>query len=90
MIARVATFKSLPADLDDGAVDLLRQTVRQTPGYVAAYHLRDPSSNKALSITIYEDQEAVERVRAALSVRPDDRKVGIEPDEVEFFEAIPF
>jgi hypothetical protein len=90
MIARVATFKPLPDDLDDRAVDLLRQTIRQTPGYVAGFHLRDPNTNKALSITIYENQEAVERVRAALSARPDDRKVGIDPDEVEFFEAIPF
>ena len=90
MIARVATFQPLPDDLDDGALDLLRQTVRQTPGYVAGFHLRDPNTKKALSITIYEDQEAVERVRAALSARPDDRKVGIDPDEVEFFEAIPF
>lgn len=90
MIARVATFKPLPDNLDDGAVDLLRQTIRQTPGYVAGFHLRDPNTNKALSITIYEDHEAVARVRDALAARPDDRKVGIDPDEVEFFEAIPF
>ena len=90
MIARIATFKPLPDDLDDGAVDLLRQTIRQTPGYVAGFHLRDPSTNKALSVTIYENLEALERVRTALAARPDDGKVGIDPDEVEFFEAIPF
>jgi hypothetical protein len=90
MIARVATFNPLPDNLDDGAVDLLRRTIRQTPGYVAGFHLRDPNTMKALSVTIYQNREALERVRDALAARADDRKVGIDPDEVEFFEAIPF
>lgn len=90
MIARVATFDSLPDSLDDQAVELLRRTIRQTPGYVAGFHLRDPSTNKALSVTIHEDRKALERVRAALAARAEDRKVGIDPGEVEFFEAIPF
>jgi hypothetical protein len=29
-------------------------------------------------------------LRKALTRRPDDRKVGIEPDQVEFFEAFAF
>ncbi len=90
MLARVATFDSLPDDLDDGAVDLLRQTVKEVPGYVAGFHLRDPRSHKAMSVTIFEDRAAVERVGEALSRRPDDRKVGIDPDRVEFFEAFAF
>jgi len=32
----------------------------------------------------------VERARDALGRRPDDRKVGIESDHVEFFEAFAF
>ena len=90
MIARVATFDTLPDGLDDDAVGLLRETVKATPGYVAGFHLRDPRTNKALSVAVFEDKEALGRVREALAQRPDDRKVGIEPDEVEFFEAIPF
>ena len=90
MIARVATFDTLPDGLDDDAVGLLRETVKATPGYVAGFHLRDPRTNKALSVAVFEDKEALGRVREALARRPDDRKVGIEPDEVEFFEAIPF
>ncbi|HEY7622456.1 MAG TPA: hypothetical protein VH834_21980 [Solirubrobacteraceae bacterium] len=90
MLARVATFDALPDGLDDGAVDLLRRTIKGVPGYVAGFHLRDPRTNKALSVTIYEDADAVERVREALSRRPDDSKVGIEPDQVEFFEAFAF
>ena len=30
MIARVATFNALPDGVNDGAVDLLRQTVRES------------------------------------------------------------
>ena len=90
MLARVATFDSLPDDLDDGSVDLLRATLKAVPGYVAGFHLRDPRTNKALSVTVFEDREAVERAREAMSRRPDDRKVGIDPDHVEFFEAFAF
>lgn len=90
MLARVATFNSLPDDLDDGAVDLLRQTIKGVPGYVAGFHFRDPRSHKAMSVTVYEDMAAVERVREAMAQRPEDRKVGIDPDHVEFFEAFTF
>jgi hypothetical protein len=90
MLARVATFNVLPDDLDESAVDLLRQTVKGVPGYVAGFHMRDPKSGKALSITVFEDPEAIQRAREALDARPSDRKVGIEPDHVEFFEAFPF
>jgi hypothetical protein len=90
VLARVATFNSLPDDLDDGSVDLLRQTIREVPGYVAGFHFRDPKSHKAMSVTVYEDRAAVERTRETMSRRPDNRKVGIEPDRVEFFEAFAF
>lgn len=90
MIARVATFNSLPDDLDDGAVDLLRQTVRETPGYVAGFHLRDPNTNKALSVTIFEDMNAIGRAGEALGRRAGDQRVGTEPDLVEYLEAHPF
>ena len=90
MLARVATFDTLPDDLDDGAVDLLRKTIRESPGYVAGFHLRDPRTNKAISITVYEDRDAVEQAREAMSRRPAGSKVGIDPDRVEFFEAFAF
>lgn len=88
MLARVATFNSLPDDVDDGPVDLLRQTIKGVPGYVAGFHFRDPQSNKAMSVTVYEDMAAVERAREAMAER--NRKVDIDPDHVEFFEAFAF
>jgi hypothetical protein len=90
MIARVATFDALPDDVDDGAVDLLRETIKGVPGYVAGFHLRDAESGRALSVTVYEDEAALARVGKAMAARPDARKVGIDPDRVELMEAFTF
>jgi hypothetical protein len=90
MIARVATFDELPNDLEEGAIDLLRQTIKGVPGYVAGFHLRDPDTGKAVSVTVYEDAEALGRAGKALAARPDQRKVGIDPDRVELMEAYAF
>jgi hypothetical protein len=90
MIARVATFESLPDDLDPDAVDLLRRTVRSVPGYVAGFHLRDPGSGRSMSIVVFSDEAAIARLGAALGSRPEERRVGIDPDRVEFFEAAAF
>ncbi len=90
MLARVATFNELPEGLSDKALDLLRTTVREAPGFVAGFHLRDPESRKALSIVLVEDEEAGRAVAAALAARPGDARVGIDPDRVEFFEATGF
>jgi hypothetical protein len=85
MLARVARFDRLPDDLDENAVDLLRQTVRSTPGYIAGFHMLDPQTRKALSITVFEDRDALLRAREALEARPDQHKVGIAADEVEIY-----
>ena len=48
MLARVATFNSLPEDVNSDAVALLRKTVKETPGFIAGYHLGAPGG-KTLS-----------------------------------------
>jgi hypothetical protein len=91
MVARVATFDHLvPDELSSDAVQLLRETVRNTPGYVAGFHLHDHKSNKAMSIVVLEDLDAAKAMGEALARRGDDEKVGIDPDQIEFFEAEPF
>lgn len=86
MLARVARFDHLPDDLDDDAVDTLRQILRSTPGYVAGFHLLDPTTRRALSITVFEDHDALQRAGQALAARPDERTVGVAPTEVELYE----
>lgn len=90
MLARVATFDALPDDVSDDAVDLLRETIRNVPGYVGGFHLVDPQTRKALSVVVLEDMAAVQRAGAALAARPAAKKVGIEPDRVEYFDAVAF
>jgi hypothetical protein len=89
MLARVATFDPLPEQVDPDAVELLRKTIRETPGFVAGYHLGAPG-RKALSITIFEDADAGRAAAAALAQRPSEQRVGIDPDHVEYFEVESF
>jgi len=90
MLARLATFNSVPADLDDPAVELLRRTVKATPGFVAGFHLHDPETGKAMSLVVLEDADAAQALGAALAQRPAEKRVGVEPDQVQFLEAQPF
>jgi len=86
MIARVATFNRLdPTELSADAVDGLRRIIRITPGYVAGLHLRALESGKALSFTVYESPEALQAAGEALAARSKAERVGIDPDEVEFY-----
>ncbi len=64
--------------------------MKSVPGFVAGFHMRDPKTGKALSVVVFEDREGIERAREALDARPSNRKVGTEPDQVEFFEAVAF
>jgi hypothetical protein len=89
MIARVATFTTLdPTELDQHAIERLRRIIRSTPGYHAGFHFRDSNTGKALSIVVYENREAVEAARAGLARRSDNERVGIEPDNIEFFDEV--
>lgn len=90
MLARLATFNSVPADADDPDVKLLRETVSGTPGFVAGFHLKDPQTGKAFSLTVYEDAEAAKAAGQRLQARPSDMRVGADPDTVEWLEAHPF
>jgi hypothetical protein len=90
MLARLATFNSTPADIDDVNVALLRETVRSTPGFVAGFHLQDRDTGAAYSLIVFEDAAAAAAVRDALAARPADQRVGVDPDQVQFLSARSF
>ncbi len=90
MLARVATFDKLPEDLNDEAVERLRQIARETPGYHAGYHGHHPESGRGLSLLIMEDEDAFRVLGERLDARAEEERVGIDPDHVEFFELTPF
>jgi hypothetical protein len=86
MIARVATFHRLDPDaLDPEAVERLRTIIKGTPGYIAGFHLRNPETGKALSFAVYESADSLRAVGEALGQRPDNERVGIDPDEVDLY-----
>jgi hypothetical protein len=90
MLARLATFKSAPAQMDDAKVVLLRDTVKAAPGFIAGFHLQDPQTGTAYSLIVLEDTEAIGAVRDALAARPAGKRVGAEPDTVQFLTAQAF
>ena len=86
MIARVAIFNQLdPSELSTDAVEGLRSIIRSTPGYVAGFHLRNPESGRAVSFTVYESREALQAAGDALAKRPEVVRVGIDPDDVQYY-----
>ena len=45
---------------------------------------------KAYSLLVLEDEASAARVRAALAERPAERRVGVDPDHVQFLTAQAF
>ncbi len=89
MIARVATFDQLDIDkLDPAAVEQFRSIFKSTPGFVAGFHLRDPRTGRAVSFTLFESPEAMERVGHALAQRPDIDPAGVDPDQVDYYSEV--
>jgi hypothetical protein len=89
MFARVATFTSFdPSTLDPEAVARLRSTIKGTPGFVAGFHLRNPETGKALSFTVYESRDGLEKAGRALGQSREDERVGIDPDEVDYYSEV--
>jgi hypothetical protein len=79
MLARLATFNSPPSDVEDPNVQLLRQTIKDTPGFVAGYHLLDPQTGKAMSLVIVNDADGARAMRQALAARPSDKQSAPNP-----------
>jgi hypothetical protein len=90
MLARLATFISQPADPEDANVQYLRDTIKSVPGFVAGFHMLDERSGKAYSLIVLEDEATAARVREALDQRPSERRVGVDPDHVQFLTAKAF
>ena len=59
MIARVADHGRLPANLDPDYVARQRAFIAEQPGFCGGYHLLEPDTGRALSLTIWEDEHAL-------------------------------
>jgi hypothetical protein len=59
MIARLAEHSHLPADLDDDYVARHRAWIAAQPGFCGGYHLLEPATGRALSLTLWQDDDAL-------------------------------
>jgi hypothetical protein len=67
MIARIGTHDKLPADLDPQYVTRLRAFIASQPGFCGGYHLLEPETGRALSFTLWENDDALAAAERAMS-----------------------
>ncbi|MEV6650026.1 hypothetical protein [Streptomyces sp. NPDC051219] len=94
MFARLSTYQGspVPAEGDLGAIsEMLVQQVQTLPGFRGVYYLVDRASGKARTLTLWEDEEAMEesedlatRIREEAARREGQRIVSVERFEVGF------
>ena len=66
MIARLAEHSHLPADLDPDYVARHRAWIAAQPGFCGGYHLLEPETGHALSLTMWEDDDVLAAAERAL------------------------
>jgi heme-degrading monooxygenase HmoA len=71
---------------DERRAESLRSLVRAQPGFRAGYHLRHPDSGRLISLTLWENEEALAAVAAAVRGRPAADRRGISPTSVEIWQ----
>lgn len=84
-VARVAFFEAgvvVEGD-DDERASSLRALVSQLQGFVAGYHLREESSGRLMSFSVWDSVEDLERAEVVVGRRPTKDQRGIEPELVE-------
>jgi heme-degrading monooxygenase HmoA len=68
MIARIEERQALPTDLDPTYIARYRAWIAEQPGFCGGYHLLDPQTGHALSLTMWENDDelaAAERAQSA-------------------------
>jgi heme-degrading monooxygenase HmoA len=84
-VARVATWDE-PPDLredDERRARSLYDLLQSLPGFIAGYYLREPTTGRLMSVTVWESEEALEAAERAVAQRPVSDQRGIRPSRVE-------
>ena len=84
-IARVATFDDPPVlrEDDDRRAQTLYDLLKSLPGFVAGYYLREPATERLMSVTVWESEQSLEAAEQAVGDRPVSDQRGIRPSRVE-------
>lgn len=59
MLARIAEHSQIPADLDPDYAARNRAWMAAQPGFCGGYHLLEAETGHALSLTLWQDQDAL-------------------------------
>ncbi|GAC1606454.1 MAG: hypothetical protein NVS3B6_19610 [Pseudarthrobacter sp.] len=77
MFARISTYKTSPDTLRDAPAEDVITKVLQLPGCKGIYYLNGKETNKALSITLWDTEEAM------VATRQDATKIREETSEAD-------
>jgi heme-degrading monooxygenase HmoA len=69
MIARLAEHSHIPADLDPAYIARHRAWIAAQPGFCGGYHLLEAETGRALSLTMWQDHDALAAVEHAQAAR---------------------
>jgi hypothetical protein len=67
MIARLVEHSHLPPDLDPEYIARHRAWIAAQPGFCGGYHLLEPQTGRALSLTMWEDEDALAAAESAMT-----------------------
>jgi len=84
-VARVATWDEPPEfhEDDERRAQTLYELLKTLPGFVAGLYVREQSSGRLMSLTVWESEQALEAAEEAVSARPVEDQRGIRPSRVE-------
>jgi hypothetical protein len=87
VIARIGYF----ADFDMTDREYVIEALKEKPGFRGVYHLVDPESGRALSISFFESDEDAQAAQAAVgAAREAGGHGGPSPERVERWEVVRF
>ena len=84
-VARVAIWDEPPQlrDDDDRRAQSLYDLLKSLPGFIAAYYLREPTTDRLMSVTVWESEALLEAAEQAVRDRPVSDQRGIRPSRLE-------
>jgi heme-degrading monooxygenase HmoA len=84
-VARVAVFDEPPRlhDDDERRAGTLRELLRSLPGFITGYDLREETTGRLMSVTVWDSEAALEAGETAVRNRPVSDQRGIRPSRIE-------
>jgi heme-degrading monooxygenase HmoA len=85
MFCRVALHEKTPGSVASDEARGFREWLSEQPGFVSGYHVQDSKTGRMLSITIWDSQESMEKLR---DLTPEGGSLGIVTDREELFDVV--